>query len=87
MTWTVLLKTSTLRMTFQGMVFLLIISDLDSVAEARHAENDGSRHGFLVIISDLENVAKAWHAQNDGSGHDFLVIIYDLESVAEARHT
>jgi hypothetical protein len=43
----VLLKPGTLRMTAQGMVFLLIISDLESVAKARHAENDGSEHGFF----------------------------------------
>jgi hypothetical protein len=44
----VLLKPGTLRMTAQGMVFLLIISDLDSVAEDQHAENDVSGHGFPV---------------------------------------
>jgi hypothetical protein len=49
MTLKVLLKPGKLRMTVQGMVFLLFISDLDTVAEAWQTEKDGSGHGFLVI--------------------------------------
>jgi hypothetical protein len=44
----VLLKPGTLRMTAQGMFFLVIISDLVSYPKARHAENDSVGHGFPV---------------------------------------
>ncbi len=69
-----MLKPGTPRMTAQGMVFLVIIYDLESVAEAQYDENDSSGHGFfLVIIYDLESVAEARHDENDGSEHGFLV--------------
>ncbi len=68
-----MLKPGKPRKTAQDMVFLLFISDLDTVAEAWQTEKDGSGHGFLVIISDLDSVAEARHAENDGSGHGFFV--------------
>ncbi len=38
MTGKVLLKPCTMRMTAEGIGFLVIIYDLESVAKARHAE-------------------------------------------------
>jgi hypothetical protein len=69
------------------MVFLVIISDLENVAKARHAENDGSGHGFFwLLFLTWKVLLKPGTPRMTAQSMFFLVIISDLESVAEARH-